>query len=36
LEKAIAQVIKDGKYRTYDMGGNSTTLEMGYAVAELL
>ncbi len=34
LEAAIAGVIKDGKVRTYDMGGSATTLEMAKAVAE--
>jgi 3-isopropylmalate dehydrogenase len=33
LENAIATVIKEGKVRTYDMGGKSTTLEVGQAVA---
>lgn len=36
LESAIAKVIKIGKVRTYDMGGNSTTIEMGNAVAEFI
>ena len=36
LQNAIAQVIKEGKVRTYDMGGSNTTLEMGQAVASLL
>lgn len=36
LENAIAQVIKEGKVRTYDMGGNSSTLDMANAVAEKL
>ncbi len=36
LEAAIAAVIKEGKFRTYDMGGASTTLEVGRAVAEKL
>ncbi len=36
LEAAIAAVIKDGQVRTYDMGGKSTTLEMGRAVAQKL
>jgi isocitrate/isopropylmalate dehydrogenase len=36
LEGAIAAVIRDGRARTYDMGGTSTTLEMGRAVAEKL
>jgi 3-isopropylmalate dehydrogenase len=33
LERAVAAVIRDGKVRTYDMGGTSTTLEMAEAVA---
>jgi 3-isopropylmalate dehydrogenase len=33
LARAIAQVIAEGKTRTYDMGGKSTTLEMAEAVA---
>jgi 3-isopropylmalate dehydrogenase len=32
LENAIAMVIKEGKVRTYDMGGNSTTLEVAEEV----
>lgn len=36
LEKAIADVIKEGKVRTYDMGGTNTTLEVGQAVADKL
>ena len=36
LEKAVAAVIKEGKVRTYDMGGTSSTLEMGEAIAEKL
>jgi 3-isopropylmalate dehydrogenase len=36
LEKATAQVIKEGKVRTYDMGGSNTTLEMGEAIAAKL
>lgn len=36
LENAIAQVIKEGKVRTYDMGGNSSTLDMANAVASYL
>lgn len=34
VEKATAEVIKEGKIRTYDMGGNNTTLEMAKAIAE--
>jgi isocitrate/isopropylmalate dehydrogenase len=33
LEKAVAQVIKEGKVRTYDMGGSASTLDMANAVA---
>ncbi len=36
LENAIAEVIKEGKVRTYDMGGSNTTLEMAEAVAAKL
>ncbi len=36
LEQAIAGVIQEGKCRTYDMGGSSTTLEMAKAVAQRL
>jgi 3-isopropylmalate dehydrogenase len=34
LENAIAQVIKEGEVRTYDLGGDATTLEVAEAVAE--
>jgi 3-isopropylmalate dehydrogenase len=33
LEQATAAVIAEGKVRTYDMGGKSTTLDMGRAIA---
>ena len=36
LENAVAVVIKEGKVRTYDLGGNNTTLEMAKAFAENL
>jgi isocitrate/isopropylmalate dehydrogenase len=36
LENAVAQVIKEGKVRTYDMGGTSTTLQMAEAIAAKL
>ncbi|MFH1017828.1 MAG: isocitrate/isopropylmalate dehydrogenase family protein [Pseudomonadota bacterium] len=36
IERAVAKVVKDGKVRTYDMGGTSTTLEMAEAVAAAL
>ena len=32
LENGIAKTIEEGKVRTYDMGGNSTTLEMAEEV----
>jgi len=34
LEKATAEVIAEGKIRTYDMGGSNTTLELAEAIAE--
>ena len=34
LEKAVAEVIAEGKFRTYDMGGNTKTDEMAIAVAQ--
>ncbi|TFG49386.1 MAG: isocitrate/isopropylmalate dehydrogenase family protein [Anaerolineales bacterium] len=36
LEDAIAGVILDGKVRTYDMGGDSSTMDVANAVAERL
>ncbi len=33
LEKATAEVIREGKIRTYDMGGSNTTLDMAKAIA---
>jgi isocitrate/isopropylmalate dehydrogenase len=36
IEGAVAEVIKEGKVRTYDMGGCHTTLEMARAVAAKL
>jgi len=36
VENAVAQIIKQGKVRTYDMGGNATTLQMAEAIAEKL
>jgi isocitrate/isopropylmalate dehydrogenase len=32
LEQAVATVLAEGKVRTYDMGGTSSTLEMAAAV----
>lgn len=34
LETAIARVIKEGKVKTYDMGGKNTTLEVAKEVAQ--
>jgi 3-isopropylmalate dehydrogenase len=36
LESAIAEVIKEGKVRTYDMGGSSSTLDVAGEVAKKL
>ncbi len=36
LEQAIAEVIAEGKVRTYDMGGSNTSLEIAEAVASKL
>ncbi|MDI6780285.1 MAG: isocitrate/isopropylmalate dehydrogenase family protein [Bacteroidota bacterium] len=36
IENAVAEVIKEGKVRTYDMGGNSKTLDMANAIAAKL
>jgi isocitrate/isopropylmalate dehydrogenase len=36
VEGAVAQVIAAGQLRTYDMGGESSTLEMAQAIAEAL
>jgi 3-isopropylmalate dehydrogenase len=36
LEQAVATVIKEGKVRTYDMGGTHTTLQMAEAIAAKL
>jgi len=33
MELAVAEVVKDGRVRTYDMGGKNSTLEMGKAIA---
>ena len=34
LQQAIADVIAEGNVRTYDLGGNNTTLEVAEAVAK--
>jgi isocitrate dehydrogenase (NAD+) len=36
VEAAVAAVIKEGKCRTYDMGGSNTTLELAEAIADKL
>jgi len=36
LEQATAAIIKEGKVRTYDMGGTDKTLEMAEAIAKKL
>ncbi len=36
VERAVASVIREGKTRTYDMGGTSTTLDMGKSIARHL
>jgi isocitrate/isopropylmalate dehydrogenase len=36
LEQAIGEVIKEGKVRTYDMGGSHSTIEMAGAIAARL
>ena len=36
VESAVAQVIKEGVVKTYDMGGSATTLDMANAIADKL
>jgi isocitrate/isopropylmalate dehydrogenase len=36
LEAAVGAVISEGKVRTYDMGGDSSTLDMAHAIASRL
>jgi 3-isopropylmalate dehydrogenase len=36
LEQAVATVIKEGRVRTYDMGGSAGTMEMAEAIASKL
>ena len=36
LENAVAKVIKEGKFQTYDMGGNSSTLEVAEEITRNL
>ncbi|MBM3286611.1 MAG: isocitrate/isopropylmalate dehydrogenase family protein [Candidatus Eisenbacteria bacterium] len=33
IESAVAEVVREGKVRTYDMGGSAKTLEMAQAIA---
>jgi isocitrate/isopropylmalate dehydrogenase len=33
VEQAVAAVIKEGKVRTYDMGGNASTMDIAHAIA---
>ncbi|MEW5936867.1 MAG: isocitrate/isopropylmalate dehydrogenase family protein [Candidatus Thermoplasmatota archaeon] len=34
VERAVAAVVKEGKVRTYDMGGTSSTLDVAEAIAQ--
>ena len=36
IERATAEVIKEGHVRTYDMGGSNSTLDIGEAIAAKL
>jgi 3-isopropylmalate dehydrogenase len=36
IEAAVREVVREGKVRTYDMGGNATTSQMAEAVARAL
>jgi len=36
MEKAVTEVLREGKVRTYDLGGCSTTQEVDEAVAEMI
>ncbi len=36
LEEAIAKVIKSGEFKTYDMGGDNSTLDVAKAIADSL
>ncbi len=36
VQAAVAEVIRDGAVRTYDMGGHDSTLDLGRAIAEKL
>jgi isocitrate/isopropylmalate dehydrogenase len=34
IETAVTKVLQEGTTRTFDIGGNSTTSEMGDAIAQ--
>jgi isocitrate/isopropylmalate dehydrogenase len=34
LDSAVVRVIGEGKVRTYDMGGNASTLDVAEAIAD--
>jgi isocitrate/isopropylmalate dehydrogenase len=34
LKRFIARVVAEGKVRTYDMGGNASTLDVAKAIAD--
>lgn len=34
VEKAVSEVLEEGKVKTYDMGGNNSTLDIANAIAE--
>lgn len=36
IENAVAKVIAEGKIRTYDMGGNNSTIDMAQAIASYI
>lgn len=36
IEQAVAEIIREGRVKTYDMGGSNTTLEMAGAIAAKL
>ncbi len=36
IDKAVAEIILEGKVRTYDLGGNSSTLDVANAIKERL
>jgi len=36
IENAVAEVIREGKVRTYDMGGTASTLDLAQAIADKL